>query len=102
MFSPAIRTPPSAGHSGQLATVCAGLLLCLLNPLAGAADLAELKVSESEGVYRISLVMQLQAPAQQVQRVLTDYPRIYRLHPSITDSEPIAKSCPRRLPGWCG
>jgi hypothetical protein len=63
------------------------VLLCLLIPLTRAADLAELQVSESEGVYRIRLVMQLQAPAQQVQYVLTDYTRIYRLNPSIIESE---------------
>ncbi len=87
MFCPSTWTPLSAGLTGQLATAGTCLLLCLLNPLARAADLAELQVSESEGVYRINLIMQLQAPAQQVQRVLTDYPRIYRLNPSITDSE---------------
>jgi hypothetical protein len=87
MFRSSTWTPQSAGYSRQLATVCTCLLLCLLYPLARAADLAELKVSEREGVYRISVVMQVQAPAQHVQRVLTDYPRIYRLNPSITDSE---------------
>ncbi len=62
-------------------------MLFLLIPLARTADLAELQVSETEGIYSINLVMQLQAPAQYVHRVLTDYARIYRLDPAIVDSE---------------
>jgi len=79
-------TPLSAGHTRHCAVACT-LLLYLLIPLARATDVAELQVSESEGVYHISLVMQVQAPAQHVQRVLTDYARIYRLNPAIVESE---------------
>ncbi|NNG12981.1 MAG: hypothetical protein HKM88_06995 [Halobacteria archaeon] len=64
MFCPSKWTRLSAGRTGQLVTAGTCLLLCLLNPLVRAADLAELQVSESEGVYRISLVMQVQAPAR--------------------------------------
>jgi len=66
---------------------CTCLLLCLPEPLARAADLAEIQVSDSEGLYSINLAIQMQAPAQYVRRVLTDYEHIYRLDPAIVDSE---------------
>lgn len=64
-----------------------GLLLFLLLPQVRGAELSELEVTETEGIYRISLIMQLQAPAYHVRRVLTDYARIYRLNPAIVESE---------------
>ena len=87
MFCPSTGMPLCPGHirHGVAAGTC--LLLALLNPLARAAELAELEISEGEGVYRISLVMQVQAPPHNVWRVLTDYARIYRLNPAITESE---------------
>jgi len=87
MFCPSSRTPLCTDRSHHGVVACACLLVCLLVPRVRGAELAELQVGESEGVYRISLVMQVQAPAHHVQRVLTDYPRIYRLNPAITESE---------------
>lgn len=81
------RTPHSAGHNRHAVVACAFLMLFLLIPLASAAELNELQVSETKGVYSISLVMQLQAPVRYVHRVLTDYERVYRLDPAIVDSE---------------
>jgi hypothetical protein len=68
-----------------IASAC--LLLCLLAPPSYAAGIAELHVSENQGIYSINLVMQMQVPARYVHRVLTDYVHIYRLDPAITDSE---------------
>jgi len=81
------RTPYSAGHTKHAVVACAFLMLFLLIPLASAADFNELQVSETNGVYSISLVMQLQAPVRYVHHVLTDYERVYRLDPAIVDSE---------------
>ena len=80
-------TPQFACHTRQtiVASIC--LLLCLLIPLALAADLIDLHIAEAEGVYSIDVTMQMQVPAQYVHRVLTDYAHIYRLDPAITDSE---------------
>ena len=81
---------PGAAHAMQAGTAGICLLLCLLHPLATLArspQLAELQVSETDGVYTINLVMQMQAPAHYVFRVLTDYEHIYRLDPAIIDSE---------------
>jgi hypothetical protein len=77
----------STGHTRNVIVTCVCLLLCLLIPLARSGDLAELQVSETEGVYSINLVMQMQVPAQYVRRLLTDYEHIYRLDPAIIDSE---------------
>lgn len=76
-----------ACHTRQTVVTSVCLLLCLLIPLALAADLVDLHVGETEGVYSINVTMQMQVPAQYVHRVLTDYAHIYRLDPAITDSE---------------
>jgi hypothetical protein len=73
-------------HRGRAVVSCVLLLLCLQIPLASAADLAELQVSENQGVYRINLVMQMRVPADYVHGVLTDYKHIYRLDPAVVDS----------------
>ena len=80
-------TPHFACRSRHAVVVSASLLLCLLTSRSIDAGLAELHVSESEGIYSINLVMQMQVPARYVYRVLTDYVHIYRLDPAITDSE---------------
>jgi len=52
-----------------------------------AGSLVELQVSESGGIYHVSMVMLVHAPAEHVRSVLTDYVHIYRLNPGITESE---------------
>jgi hypothetical protein len=80
-------TPQFACHTRQTVVTSVCLLPCLLIPLALAADLVDLHIDETEGVYSIDVTMQMQVPAQYVHRVLTDYAHIYRLDPAITDSE---------------
>jgi hypothetical protein len=55
-----------------------------------ALDIAELQVDESGGIYYIKLTAVIDAPAEYVRRVLTDYVHIHRLHPSITKSDILA------------
>jgi hypothetical protein len=62
------------------------LALCTVAP-AGAGSLSNLEISENSGSYRIRIVMLVHAPAHHVHSVLTDYRHIYRLNPSITESE---------------
>ena len=81
------RTTLFPTHDRHVVFSCACLLLCLHIPLARTADLAELQVSEIQGVYRIYLVMQMHVPVHYVHGVLTDYKHIYRLDPAIIDSE---------------
>jgi hypothetical protein len=80
-------TPQFACHIRQTVVTSVCLLLCLLIPLALAADLVDLHIGETEGIYSINVIMQMEVPAQYVYRVLTDYAHIYRLDPAITDSE---------------
>jgi hypothetical protein len=87
MMVPFERKPHFPVNRRHVIIACVFLLLCLQFPSAHTADLDELHVSENQGVYRINLVMQMQAPAHYVHGVLTDYKHIYRLDPAIVDSE---------------
>jgi len=51
----------------------------------------EIEINEQSGVYRIKVVALIAAPASYVRYVLTDYKHIYRLNPSITESEVLEK-----------
>ena len=66
--------------------LCLILALCLLAP-ARASNLFNIEISENSGNYQIRMVMLIHAPARYVNGVLTDYKHIYRLNPSITESE---------------
>lgn len=52
-----------------------------------AEDLVDVEVLENSGAYQIKVVAILKAPASYVRGVLTDYSHIYRLNPSIIESE---------------
>ena len=47
----------------------------------------EIEITEQSGAYRIKVVAVIDAPAHHVRYVLTDYRHIYRLNPSIIESE---------------
>ena len=47
----------------------------------------EIEIVENSGVYNIKVVATVAAPANYVRYVLTDYKHIYRLNPSIIESE---------------
>ena len=47
----------------------------------------EIEIVENSGVYKIKVVATVAAPASYVRYVLTDYKHIYRLNPSIIESE---------------
>jgi hypothetical protein len=83
----------AACYTGIVTTVARiGRIVCLilaLCPLAAvrASDLSNIEISENSGNYRVRMVMLIHAPARYVSSVLTDYKYIYRLNPSITESE---------------
>lgn len=60
---------------------------CLLSTRLIAADLVDLALTQNRGVYQLRLEIILDATPQNVHDVLTDYVHIYRINPSITDSE---------------
>jgi hypothetical protein len=55
-----------------------------------ANDIVEFEVTEDEGVFYINASVVLDAPAEYIHNVLTDYVHIYRLNPSIIESEVLA------------
>jgi hypothetical protein len=83
----------AARYTGMAATtarivrmVCVMLALCPLAP-ARASNPSQIEISENSGNYQVRMVMLVHAPARYVSSVLTDYKYIYRLNPSITESE---------------
>lgn len=52
-----------------------------------AGELADIEIFENSGAYQIKVVAIIKAPAGYVRDVLTDYTHIYRLNPSIIESE---------------
>jgi hypothetical protein len=67
------------------------IVLCMLAWKVDALDIEELQVDENRGIYYIELTAVIDAPAEYVRRVLTDYVHIHRLHPSITKSDILAR-----------
>ena len=68
-------------------------ILCItfINSTAVLAnDITEFEVTEEKGVFYIKAIVVLHAPAEYVRDVLTDYVHIYRLNPSIIESEVLA------------
>ncbi|MCG6936921.1 MAG: hypothetical protein LJE83_01945 [Gammaproteobacteria bacterium] len=68
--------------------VCGLMFFALMLAVSSvhAGDIAELQVTENQGIYSMKMVMLVDAPARYVRDVLTDYTHIYRLNPTITES----------------
>jgi len=62
-------------------------LLLLHSTQTLAHDISEFDVTEKDGVFYIKASMVLHAPTPYVHAVLTDYIHIYRLNPSIIESQ---------------
>ncbi|NOR40762.1 MAG: hypothetical protein GQ537_06110 [Gammaproteobacteria bacterium] len=67
--------------------VCALYALLLFSSICTAGELEELSVTEAGGEYRLRIVSVLDAPADYVYNVITDYTHAYRINPSITEIE---------------
>ncbi len=63
------------------------LLLALGAGSAGAGELVRLRVENGGNIYNVYMEMIVHASPERVMAVLTDYPNIARLNPSITHSE---------------
>jgi hypothetical protein len=81
------RRPLQRDTGWKAPRVCALIVLWLAALQADAVDIRELEVSEDGGVYQINLATVIDAPAEYVYRVLTDYVHLHRLHPSIIQSD---------------
>ena len=87
------RGRPLKGVSARRAARAAAvILLCVAALQVAAVDIKELEVSENGGIYSIKVAAVIDAPAEYVHRTLTDYAHIYRLNPSITQSDVLPSS----------
>jgi Polyketide cyclase / dehydrase and lipid transport len=73
-------------YSGLHNAIVALLLLCTA-PLYAEEDGHDIEVTEQGGLYHISASIVINAPADYVHQVLSDFVHIYRLNPSIIESE---------------
>ena len=68
-------------------TVCALFTLSLVTSMTPADEIEELSVTEADGAYSLRVVSVLDAPADYVYNVITDYKHAYRINPTITEVE---------------
>jgi hypothetical protein len=60
-------------------------------PMPQAEQAPEIEIIEQSGVYQIKVVAVIAAPASYVRHVLTDFLHIYRLNPSIIESDVVKR-----------
>ena len=65
--------------------IISGTVFMSSAPQAGPPP--EIEITEQSGIYKIKVVVVIDAHASHVRRVLTDYMHIHRLNPSIIESE---------------
>jgi hypothetical protein len=68
-------------------TIIAFLALLHFTSLSIAGEIEELSVVEKDGEYRLRIIEVLDAPADYVYNVITDYTHAYRINPAITEVE---------------
>ena len=72
----------------QAMSMIAVFVIALFQPTSAIAyELDHAKVTQDEGVFHLQFSTIINAPADYVRRVLTDFAHIYRLNPSIVESE---------------
>ena len=67
--------------------VCALFALQLFSSISTAGEIEELSATEAGGEYKLRIVSVLDAPADYVYNVITDYKHVYRISPTITEVE---------------
>ena len=70
-----------------MSRVCCLVILILSGPASTAGELEELSVTGADGEYSLQIVEVLNAPADYVRKVITDYKHAYRIDPAITKVE---------------
>jgi len=60
-------------------------------PSLSAAEVVNMAISDKENVYQLALEVILNAPSDDVHYVITDYVHIYRIDPSIVESDIMGK-----------
>ena len=77
---------------GMIATFHFAVVSCgLYSPLLAAGQVLNISAGDKHGVYHLALAMIVDAPFADVHHVVTDYVHIYRIDPSIVESEILGK-----------
>ena len=76
-----------AANSQRVVFSVSMLTLLSIGSTQLSADVARFDVTEDDGIYSIKASVLINAPAEYVRNVLTDFVHIYRLNPSIVESE---------------
>jgi hypothetical protein len=86
MFGP--RSPLLPRFLMKVAVVSATLVtLYTFSSASRTNELLKLEIADSRGIYRITAVTLLDAPAKHVRSALNDLVHIYRINPLVTESE---------------
>jgi len=64
--------------------VWALIAVWLLSAISPAGELKELSVTEADGEFTLRIVSVLDAPVEEVYKLITDYRHAYRINPAIT------------------
>lgn len=75
-----------ANHAGWH-FLCYLISLAFITNISVAGQLDSLSITEVDGEYKVRLVALLDAPVKYVYTAITDYKHIYRVNPSIIESE---------------
>jgi hypothetical protein len=76
---------PGQGLSAMRA--CGLVIYLLCSPASLADEVEEISATNADGVYRLRVVAVLDAPADYVYNVITDYMHAYRINPTVTEVE---------------
>ena len=85
----------SQSHTGEwfpamstsVVRICCLFTLNLCSPTSTADELEELSLTDADNEYSLRIVDVLNAPADYVRKVITDYKHAYRIDPTITEVE---------------
>ena len=67
--------------------IFAGMVVVVFQSISSAFELNHAEISEDKGIFQLKFTTTIDAPADYVRQVLTDFTYIYRLNPSIIESE---------------
>jgi hypothetical protein len=73
--------------STSVIKVCCLFTLILCSQTSSADELEDLTVTAADGEYSLRVAVVLNAPADYVYKVITDYKHAYRINPAITNVE---------------
>ena len=88
MTTDSIQLIPVRVRIGRIRTLLIAVALSFVWAApAGGGEISELAITEDEGEYHVRVLMVLDAPAQPVYQVITDFENSHRISPAVTKSE---------------